>query len=327
MNVGFTTDAQLQAHVKKEHANCPFCERRCVSQSALEKHIESQHSGTTLAQRKNIPCTYLGCAKTFTKKSNLTVHIRTAHNGERYICGTFDVSNVRDLAPFNTDDACGKDFVSKANLEDHVRTAHLGLPSLINSKRSRPNPAADDDEGDLDAPRKRRKGKKIFEPPSAFDDLTGAVYDDDERRTIPCTVPGCRHRFMREYDLEVHLRTKQHQHVAACSLDIDSQSVANQALSALTQYSQRSQNTLGNDNSPPEDDEGVAGLGMLYSPAFTDWELQEQTLAGGPFWVGADGDGAEGMLLRDQWMQDELEMRRLIDAEESVYVDPGMEGI
>lgn len=131
---------------------------------------------------------------------------------------------------------------------------------------------------------------------------------------------------MREYDLEVHLRTKQHQHVPASSLDIDSQSVANQALSALTQDPQRSQNTLGNDNSPPEDDEGVAGLGMLYSPAFTDWELQEQALAGAPFWVGADGDGAEGML-RDQWMQDELEMRRLIDAEESVYVDPGMEGI
>ena len=308
MNVGFTTDAQLQAHIKKEHANCPFCDRRCASQSALEKHIDSQHSGTTLAQRKNIPCTYLGCTKTFTKKSNLTVHIRTAHNGERYVCGTFDVNAVPDLALFNTDDGCGKDFVSKANLEDHVRTAHLGMPSLINSKRKRLNPVTEDDDENLGFGLHRgRKGKRVFEQPSAFDDLTGAVYDDDERRTISCTVPGCRHRFMREYDLEVHLRTKQHlhDHDPSSNLNALAQSMADQALSA---------------SGPVQEDEARAPhLGGIYSPAFTDWELQEQSIAGGPFWIGADG--ADGMP-QDQWALDEVEMRRLIDADESVYAGP-----
>lgn len=65
-------------------------------------------------------------------------------------------------------------------------------------------------------------------------------------------------------------------------------------------------------------------LAGLYDPAFNDWEMQDQALSGGPFWIGADG--AEGML-QDQWMQDEFEMRRLIDAGEAVYADPGMEGL
>jgi general transcription factor IIIA len=307
LNIGFTTEAQLQAHIKKEHANCPFCDRRCASQSALEKHIESQHSGTTLAQRKNIPCTYLGCAKTFTKKSNLTVHIRTAHIGERYICGTFDVCNIPDLAPFDTSNGCGKDFVSKANLEDHVRTAHLGLPSVINAKRKRSIPVPDDDDDEYNpagTSRKRRKGKKIFEQPSAFDELTGAVYDDDERRTIPCTVPGCRHKFMREYDLEVHLRTKQHNPPAtSANMESNTASMADQAFLSRGLI---------------EEDGAEANLGGMYSPAFTDWEMQEQALAGGPFWVGADAMAGS---LPDQWAQDEMDMRRLIDAGESGFAD------
>jgi general transcription factor IIIA len=296
MNVGFTTDAKLQAHIKKEHANCPFCERRCASQRELEKHIESQHSGTTLEQRKNIPCTHLGCNKTFTKKFNLTVHVRSAHNGERYICGTFDVSTVLDLSSWPTQDGCGNDFVSKANLEDHVRTAHLGLPSLINSKRRKPHPATDDDDEDPDAPRKRRTGKTPYEPPSAFDDLTGAAYDDDERRTLPCTVPGCRHRFMREYDLQVHMRTKQHR-PASASVD-----------EAVTPG-----------GAPLQDPEGDPGA--VYDAGYGDWEIPGQDLGDEAFWIGADG--ADGML-QDQWVQDELEMRRLIDAS---YPGAEMDGI
>lgn len=308
MNVGFTTDAQLQAHIKKEHANCPFCDRRCASQPALEKHVESQHSGTTLAQRKNIPCTYVGCNKAFTKKSNLTVHIRTAHNGERFTCGIVDITNVPDLALFNANNACGKDFVSKANLEDHVRTAHLNLPSLINAKRKKPQPIADgDDDYVEDGAIKRQKGKKVFQQPSAFDDLTGAVYDDDERRTIPCTVLGCRHKFMREYDLEVHLRTKQH-HVPDASAN----------LNAFGQPITEPTPAKGN---LAQREDGV-DAGGIYSPDFTEWELQEQALAGGPFWIGSDdADGAP----QDQWEQDEFEMRQLIDTGDFAYADSGMD--
>lgn len=325
MNVGFTTDAQLQAHIKKEHANCPFCDRRCASQQALEKHIESQHSGTTLAQRKTIPCTYLGCTKTFTKKSNLTVHIRTAHNGERYICGKIDVSNVSDLSPFNADDGCGKDFVSKANLEDHVRTAHLGLPSLINSKRKKPYPIPED-LAEADTPRELKRGRKVFQQPSAFDDLTGATYDDDERRTIPCTVPGCRHKFMREYDLKVHLRTKQHQLLpASFNPAIQNQSVTDHTFSEFPEDPQRENSLANHDSFLDEGEREIAvELGGFYSPAFTDWDLQEQALAGEPFWIGAD-DGGVGNELQGHWMQEELEMRRLIDAGDSMYADHEMQ--
>lgn len=309
MNVGFTTEAQLQAHIKKEHANCPFCERRCASQRELEKHIETQHSGTTLAQRKNIPCTYLGCNKTFTKKSNLTVHIRTVHNGERYICGTFDVSKVPDLSSWNGGDACGKDFVSKANLEDHVRTAHLGLPSLINSKRKKSVSVSDDEDYNPDAPPKKR-GRKT--KPSALDDLIGASYAEDERRTIPCTVPDCPYKFMREYDLQVHLRSKH----SLPNPNLSTGEVVQDSLGEFGSEEPQHVNSLQQDGNALHD--------MYDDQAYNiDWDLQGHALEDGPFWIGADNHGVP---VQDQWMQDEMEMRRLVDEADYGFWDSGNGG-
>jgi general transcription factor IIIA len=298
MHLGFTTDAQLEAHVRKQHANCPFCERRCASQRELEKHIDSQHSGTTLEQRKHILCTYPGCNRAFTKKSNLTVHNRTVHNGERYICGTFDVSTVSDLSSWNNEDSCGKSFVSKANLEDHIRTAHLGLSSLINSKRKKATFISDDE--NQDSSLKRKKGNTIFEQLSAFDDLTGAAYDGDDRRTLPCTIPRCRHKFMRQYDLQMHLRAKHH--LPASKTNTDEPTI-HQAISELEKDPQYPSG-LGDGNAALEN-------GGIYNQTSLAWELQEQAMEDGTFWIGSDA--ANGPL-HDQWMQDELEMRRLIDA-------------
>jgi general transcription factor IIIA len=212
IHLGFTTVTKLQTHIKKEHANCPFCERKCSSQRELQKHVEIQHSGSTLEDRKKVPCTFEGCDKTFTKKYNRDVHIRTQHEGSRFICGTFDVSKVSEFAAFNSADACGKDFVSKANLEDHIRTAHLGLPSRINANRknSAPNSEdelSDDDLDDQPKPKTRKaKGKRA--EPSAIDELLGFSYANDSRRDIPCLITSCPHLFIRDYDLQKHMRTK-----------------------------------------------------------------------------------------------------------------------
>jgi general transcription factor IIIA len=284
-HIGFTTDSQLQAHIKKEHANCPFCDRRCSSQRELEKHIESQHAGTTLEQRKTISCGYLGCDKTFTKKANLNVHVRTAHDGERYICGTFDVSMVPDLSSWDNEGACGRDFMSKKSLEEHVRTTHLGLPNLQSAKRKKR--ASEDQDFEFEPLSKKSKGSNSKF--SALDDLIGASYAQDERRTIACTVPDCTYRFMRQYDLQSHMRAKHR--FSTTGIEAAFQE-------ALT------------GSHPSEEDREDSGL--TYGQADIDWEIQRSAIESEPFWIGANTEYE----VRDQWAHDELAMRRLIDEEE-----------
>ena len=124
-----------------------------------------QHSGTTLEQRKKNPL--------YLRRLRQEVHqgiqpqrfiFRTQHEGSRFICGTFIVSKVSDIALFDNEHGCGKGFVSKVNLEDHIRTAHLSLPSLVNANRKKPavNLDDEDEDGEFDfeeAPKKTRKAK------------------------------------------------------------------------------------------------------------------------------------------------------------------------
>ncbi|RDW71135.1 hypothetical protein BP6252_07698 [Coleophoma cylindrospora] len=301
--VGFSTKAKLQAHLKSSHANCHFCDRKCSSQRELQKHIETQHSGTSLEDRKTISCTYAGCLKKFTKKSNLNSHIRTAHKGERWICGTTDITDVEELSLWDLDEGCGKDFVTKANLADHVRTAHLGLPSLINRNR-RATSFVEDDE--LEQKPKKQKCRKAPNP-SRLDELLGTAYND-ERRSIPCIVPTCNYKFMREYDLQNHIRSKHH---------LGTPEIADLEQELLMGDAFLEQNGMA---------EGVfseqAPMDALYGGTDFDWEIQRRVIEGEPFWVGGEEQDNLGNV---EWAQDECEMRRLIDQE--MALDPSLPGL
>jgi len=145
--VGFRTMNELSKHIRTEHSNCIFCDTKCRSQVELQRHIETQHAGSVaierivnIAELKIIPCTFPGCDKTFTKNYNLSVHVRTVHNGERFICSASSTTSYSfkgpEVASWTGINACGRDFVSKINLEDHIRTQHLGLPSVVNAKKN-----------------------------------------------------------------------------------------------------------------------------------------------------------------------------------------------
>jgi general transcription factor IIIA len=278
MYLGFTTNAQLEAHVKKDHVNCPFCDRKCSSRPELNKHIESQHSGTTLEERKIFPCTWAGCNKTFTKKYNLDVHFRSLHEGIRYICGAYSVSGTPELATWDGVDGCGKQLTSKANLVDHVRTAHLGLSSALNANRKKTEP-------------KIRNAK-----PSALDELLGTAYENDERRTFKCVMPDCPKKFIREFDLNNHIRNKHPLLMSEVDhVDEDFDAGAGVNFGGVS----------------AEEDEA---LQTLSDHAEVDWASQGLEFATGKFWIGAD----DGMFEEhDQWATEEMEMRRLIDRAES----------
>ncbi|KAI6783910.1 Transcription factor-like protein [Emericellopsis cladophorae] len=118
---GFTTELLLQNHLKQEHQDCMFCEFRSSKQGDLERHVEMHHSGKTVDDRRTEPCSYPDCDKWFTNRSNRNNHVRTVHEGQRFICGGITIN----IGGWSNDQGCGEHFTSKARLEDHVRYVHL----------------------------------------------------------------------------------------------------------------------------------------------------------------------------------------------------------
>ncbi|KAI2639755.1 hypothetical protein GGS26DRAFT_541517 [Hypomontagnella submonticulosa] len=185
--VGFTTMVLLQAHIKQSHANCMFCGLQCNGRSDLEQHIESEHTTPkTLEERKNVACTWPGCTKTFTKKSNLNVHIRSFHEGLRFVCGQVDLSGTEDLASWSQASGCGESFATKANLENHIRYVHLKY----------------------ERPEQTHGLPKAKQEPSSnlLDELTGL--GEKSRQTLPCTIAGCNAKFTHNGELEAHLQSQ-----------------------------------------------------------------------------------------------------------------------
>ncbi|KAI1187436.1 transcription factor IIIA [Nemania serpens] len=190
--VGFPTLALLQTHVKRSHANCMFCGTSCQGREDLERHIESEHANRKLAEEnKRVACTWPGCTKSFTRTSNLNVHIRGAHEGARFVCGEFDLSKAEDLATWSNSQGCGQAFNLKMTLENHVRYVHL--------MRKRPEPSKSAGQ----PPSLQRQAD-----PTMLEQLTGVGVKS--RRTLPCTFPGCHLKFTYSGELEIHIQ-EEHQ--------------------------------------------------------------------------------------------------------------------
>lgn len=190
----FPTYALLQAHIRSAHPpRCPNCPITCSTSRELRRHLEVAHGNVSLEERKIFPCTVPGCGRSFTKKGNLTVHIRTVHDGEkRFVCGQTDLSTSKKVSEWNGQ-GCGKPYGSKLALEEHIRTAHLGY---LNSKAER---------------RQRlglNRGKSKPAGPSALSALTGEGYVEETGRQIACLIDSCAHRFHRDYDLWIHMSSK-----------------------------------------------------------------------------------------------------------------------
>lgn len=189
--VGFTTEVLLQAHIKQDHQNCMFCDFKSAGAYQLEQHVEMHHSGKSVQDRRTWECTYDYCNKKFTSKYNRTNHVRTAHEGFRFVCGEVDFSGP-DFEGWSNNRGCGDTFSAKARLEDHVRFIHLG--------QERP---------------------KISMPastqPDLISDLSGVARL--EKATAPC--PHCMDVFTRYADLNTHINKMHGRDDFAASLDRD----------------------------------------------------------------------------------------------------------
>ncbi|KAL1954980.1 hypothetical protein VTO42DRAFT_387 [Malbranchea cinnamomea] len=194
--VTFPTYALLQAHMKSVHPPvCPDCQLACSSGRELRRHLEIAHGNVPLEERRIYPCDYPGCGRSFTKKGNLNVHVRTVHEGEkRFVCGETDLSTSKRVEGWTGEDGCGKRYGSKLALEEHIRTAHLGLKNAKAFRREQLGLR----------PRQKPKREEL----SALAMLTGEGYAEESGRPIPCLIESCTYRFHRDYDLWVHMSAK-----------------------------------------------------------------------------------------------------------------------
>lgn len=189
--VSFATYALLQAHIAEIHPpTCPQCCLLCSSEKDLRRHLELIHnvvdSDVDMPIDPAFPCTYPNCARSFTKRGNLNVHVKTVHEHRKdFVCGQTELklpherlpNQASKLATASEITGCGRHFTSKATLEEHVRTVHLGLSSKRqerNRKRKAEKAAYDDYEGAGSSTKTKRR-RKAPQPTSAIAELTGSA--------------------------------------------------------------------------------------------------------------------------------------------------------
>ncbi|KAJ5179191.1 hypothetical protein N7492_002401 [Penicillium capsulatum] len=289
----FPTYALLQEHVRTVHPpKCPNCPMVCSTSRELRRHLEVAHGDVSLEERKVFTCTEPGCERSFTKKGNLTVHIRTVHEGEkRFACGETDLSASKRVNEWDGI-GCGKRYGSKLALEEHIRTAHLGYQNAKAERRQR-----------LGLHNKPSKGAE--HQISTLAALTGQGYAEETGRHIPCFFESCEFRFYRDYDLWVHTTAKH-----GCSEDEVQNLFMQRAL--LADQSGSGGNALGiyglefdNGDSPFINPSAEAPSCQINDSAFPDQAgldmdlAMQDTFSGNVEPVDSVGSGQDGMGLID----------------------------
>ncbi|MCJ1376134.1 Strongly-conserved Zn-finger binding protein (TFIIIA) [Loxospora ochrophaea] len=321
----FSTYAALQSHIKTVHPpTCQDCGLQLSTARELAQHLELHHSTQTLSERQKHICPEPSCGRGFTTKGNLKVHIRTVHAGEkRFVCGTTPISELHNIGDWAGLDGCGEEFGTKGNLETHIRGVHLGVDRSLKAKRKAKKRGSGGKKRQMTAPTGGEGGERS----EMIKRLTGAGYSDDPTRTIPCVLaPQCGFRFAREYDRDVHLRSK-HGLTEGQARELlllggaDPGSGVNEGYG----YAAAAPVTAAAVGDGTGYVEGVFGTAPV--PVSGSWGLEEaieQTgRNGGPFWVGGVGrdwsqDEASDLGERDgEWEADEVVM-----GGEEVCIDP-----
>lgn len=238
----FSTHATLRAHMESEHPpTCTECGHECKSQRDLRSHVEVIHGGTNLDESMTHFCTEPGCGRGFTKEGNLRLHVQIIHTSKRFVCGVIDLNTLPEVAHGNRVRPCGKALNTQPELDEHVRTIHQETePSQCSGK-----------------PEKRRLPNKLGRKNhvSVLAKLTGSGYEEESGRSIHCLIAGCKHCFLREYDLEIHLQSR---HGLA---DLEIQEMLNEKELSYSQTPFLSHSTYATD----QDAEAEIALDMQYS--------------------------------------------------------------
>ena len=286
----FPSHAALQAHIQNEHPpTCTECGLKCTSKSALKSHVEVLHGGLDVNERKVHVCPEPDCGRAFTKKGNMNAHIQIGHAGKRFVCGAVDLKTLNHVGNWDGSDACGEASTSKRNLERHICTIHLGLDASGKS-------------------RKKGKHQSLAEPAhnnqvSALTRLTGSGYETATGRNVTCLVQGCNHRFVREYDLEIHLQSR---HGLA---DLEIQMMMEEE-ELYTRQSFHGAPMYATEQDLEAERVFDQQFGNDVAIGNSEDSLESGTIGDGDLWLR--GDPSE-TATRDSWLHDEVAMQHLIN--------------
>lgn len=252
---GFASYGDLVSHMKTVHPpTCNLCGRVCSTTAQLKAHVDIDH--VDLEHRRVIECKEPGCPRKFTKKGNMLVHFRSAHEQQKFVCGEFDVHSSSLVPGWSGEGACGHGFSTKASLEKHIRTQHLHLP-LIPSKGR-----------DKRTQRKARMAEQKEEHGGHAQDHRHENDHDDEllnhglsidhemsaisRSRLPCALAVCPHTFVSVEDLGGHLEAV-HGYSSLAAMDAAEAVNEKEALSGGRFW-------IGGDEDGPDFDEGAHDL-------------------------------------------------------------------
>jgi hypothetical protein len=177
----FSMYSALKKHVDTAHPpTCGTCSLRFKTSKELSRHVELVHNiadSNSVTTEGAHQCPENGCGRSFSKKGNLTVHIKTVHQKRRdFVCGQTAVSFPEITSDIELD-GCGRDFTSKSTLEEHIRTAHLGMQAKRvernKKRRSDKQEADDEDEDGPDTKRRRTRKDAGVKKTSAIQSLAG----------------------------------------------------------------------------------------------------------------------------------------------------------
>ncbi|MCJ1450535.1 Strongly-conserved Zn-finger binding protein (TFIIIA) [Mycoblastus sanguinarius] len=289
----FRTYAELQAHLASEHPpRCADCGLKFKSQRELKNHVEVLHGGLDLDERRTHICREPGCGRGFTKKGNLNAHVQASHAGKRFVCGDFDLKTLDNIGGWDGSDPCGEASTTKANFERHIRTLHSGLNSSRELKtRNKTGPSSE-------APVPQTQGSIMIR-------LTGSGYDTESGRSIPCLITGCNHRFLREYDLEIHLQSR---HGLA---DLEIQGLLMERDDFHDRPTLQAHSRFANEQDLDAERALDVQFGSDVYMDDTNESLEAGALRGGDFWLGGRSYQRENN--GDDRLRDEMEMQHLID--------------
>ena len=288
----FSTYAALQEHIKVEHPpTCAECGLQCSTQATLKSHVEVQHGALGVDERRTHACPELGCGRGFTKKGNLDTHLRFIHGNNKFVCGGFDLTTLKNIGDWNGQNSCGRALSTKANLVEHIRTTHMGLD---HSRKAKKKPNIDSGKG---ASSKQKEA-------SALTRLTGSGYGGETGRNIPCVLSDCNFRFLRDYDLEIHLETAH----GLPYHEVQELMLERKYLTDLPTF----------EGSPihatAEELEAERALDAQFDTEFgfgdIETSFENEAKQGGEFWLG--GQWQEAAIAGDDWQRDEMEMNQLV---------------
>ena len=141
-NLSMDKWSDLQQHKSVEHVdvkstesqivNCEICDKKFSNKALLKKH-SLIHKET----RDTFHCPFEFCPRWFYFKNNLTQHIRSFHEGKKYLC---------------SQSGCTNKFTSKQKLLEHLNTVHQADYIANKAKKVRKPPRKRKDKGSFKAP-------------------------------------------------------------------------------------------------------------------------------------------------------------------------------